>query len=161
MPDAAPHRGEITRLLFVCSGNQCRSPMAQGIADQVALALGLDVEVRSAGALIGPTTRRLLDRPAVPKAVAVCREIGVDLTRHRSQGLTAELVRWADRIYVMEDIHAVAVRTLVPELGETVFHLGPLAGRPWIDDPMGSWFTAPFRRTRDDLHRAIRRALER
>lgn len=141
------------RLLFVCSGNLCRSPMAAGIAELVALELGLQIEIRSAGTL------GLVDRPAEPRAVAVCREIGVELGDHRSQGLTVDLVRWADTIYVMEDVHALVVRELVPDVGEIVIQLGPLVGKPWIQDPLGSWFKAPFRRLRDDLRAAIRRAL--
>jgi protein-tyrosine-phosphatase len=142
-------------LLFVCSGNQCRSPMAAGIAAQLALELGLDVdlEIRSAGTL------GIEGAPAHPHAVAVCREIGVDISAHRSRGLTAALVRQADWIYVMEEHHGVAARTLVPELGENVIALGPLAGKPWIDDPIGSWFRGPFRATRDELATGLRLAL--
>jgi protein-tyrosine phosphatase len=100
------------RLLFVCSGNVCRSPMAAAIADRVALELAREVEIRSAGTL------GLVGRPATPSVVAACREIGLDLAAHRSQGLTEELVRWADRILVMEPEHAVRVRELVPDVGE-------------------------------------------
>lgn len=127
--------------------------MASAIAEIVALELGLDVEIRSAGTL------GFVDRPAESRAIAVCREIGIDLAGHRSRGLTPELVRWADAIYVMEDTHALEVRELVPEVGEIVVQLGPLVGRPYIGDPLGSWFKGPFRATRDDLRVAIRRAL--
>lgn len=148
MVERLPH------LLFVCSGNLCRSPMAAAIAELVALELGLDAEIRSAGTL------GIVDRPAEPRAVAVCREIGIEIGAHRSQGITAELIGWADTIYVMEDIHALKIRELVPDVGEIVVQLGPLAGRPFIDDPLGSWFKGPYRTTRDDLRTAIRRALE-
>lgn len=142
------------RLLFVCSGNICRSPMAAAIADRIALERGLDVEIRSAGTL------GLQDRPAEPRAVAVCREIGLDLSAHRSRPLTAELVRWADRIFVMEDAHGLAVRELVPEVGEqVVIPLGPLAGRAYIADPIGLPFKGPYRTARDDLQTALSRAL--
>jgi protein-tyrosine phosphatase len=141
-------------LLFVCSANVCRSPMAAGIADQVALELALDVEIRSAGTL------GFVGRPAAPSAIAVCRELGVDLEGHRSQGLTVELARWADRIFVMEPEHAAAVRALAPELPEErVVGLGPYAGRAFVADPHGSWFRSTFRRTRDELVVAVRRAL--
>ncbi|MEQ1570821.1 MAG: low molecular weight phosphotyrosine protein phosphatase [Myxococcota bacterium] len=142
------------RLLFVCSGNICRSPMAAALADRRMLALGRDVEVRSAGTL------GLVDRPAEPRAVAVCREIGLDLTEHRSRPLTAELVRWADRIFVMEDDHARAVRELVPELREdAVVALGPLVGKAEIADPISSLFKGPYRTARDEIDAALQRAL--
>ena len=141
------------RLLFVCSGNICRSPMAAGLADRAAMELGLDVDIRSAGTL------GIVDRPADPKMVAVAREIGIDLTGHRSRALTEELVRWADRILVMELEHAEAVTALWDEAAPKVVQLGPLIGQAQIDDPIGRWFKAPFRRARDELEKAVRRAL--
>ncbi|MEQ1503240.1 MAG: low molecular weight phosphotyrosine protein phosphatase [Myxococcota bacterium] len=140
-------------LLFVCSGNLCRSPMAAAIARHVAMELALEVEVASAGTL------GIVGRPAERRAAAVCREIGLDLADHVSQALTPEWIRWADRIYVMEPAHATRVRELVPEVGEIVVQLGPLAGEVEIHDPTGSWFVWPFRRTRDALRRAIVKAL--
>jgi protein-tyrosine-phosphatase len=124
--------------------------MAAGIALQVALELGLELEVRSAGTIAQP------GQPAERRAVAVCREVGIDLTEHRSQPLTAELVEWADLVVVMEDTHALAVRELG---GDKIVHLGPLVGESHVHDPMGSWFTRPFRQTRDQLFRGIRRIL--
>jgi protein-tyrosine-phosphatase len=124
--------------------------MAAGIALQVALERGLELEVRSAGTIATP------GQPAERRAVAVCREVGIDLSEHRSQPLTAELVAWADLVVVMEDIHALAVRELG---GDQIVHLGPLVGEPLIHDPMGSWFARPFRQTRELLFRAIRRVL--
>jgi protein-tyrosine-phosphatase len=139
--------------LFVCSGNICRSPMAAALAEHLALARGLEIEVRSAGTL------GLVDHPAHPKVIAVCRELGLDLTAHRSRALTADDVRWADRIFVMEDQHAAAVRDRVPEVGEIVVPLGPLVGRTEIADPIGSWFTGPYRQARDELKAALSRVL--
>lgn len=144
------------RLLFVCTANVCRSPMAAALADRVALELGLEPEIRSAGVSAVPGL------PAAPGVVAVCREIGIDLERHRSRLLDAEVVRWADRVFVMEDVHAVAVRALVPEIGEAaVVPLGPLVGKAFVSDPMGSWFRSSYRATRDELATAIRRVFAR
>jgi protein-tyrosine-phosphatase len=140
-------------LLFVCSGNQCRSPLAAGIAEQLAMELDLATEIRSAGTL------GIVDAPAHRHIVAVAREIGVDLAAHRSRALTPALIRWADRVYVMEEEHGVAVRELVPDVGEIVVPLGPLAGQPRIVDPIGAWLRGPYRTTRDELQVALRRAL--
>ncbi len=147
MPEDAPHR-----LLFVCSGNICRSPMAEALAADLAMARGLDIETRSAGTL------GLVDRPAEPRIVAVCREVGVDLSRHRSRALTAEALQWAEHTLVMETQHAVKARQLWPELPETaVVYLGPLIGKAEITDPIGRWFSGPYRASRDDLHTALTR----
>jgi protein-tyrosine-phosphatase len=138
------------RWLIVCSGNICRSPMAAGLADRIALERGVDLEIRSAGTL------GFADQPPEPHAIAVCREHGIDITRHRSQALTAELVAWADRILVMDLGHAEAVTALDPDATVRVVPLGPLAGVPAIADPYGSWLPGPYRATRDLLDRALR-----
>jgi protein-tyrosine-phosphatase len=146
--------GAMQRLLFVCTGNLCRSPMAAAIADQLALAMAREVEIRSAG------TRARAGDPAHPQVVAVCRELGIDLTAHRATPLDEALVRWADRVFVMEPEHATAARTLAPDLPEaSVVHLAGLVGKAVIEDPIGAWFRSTYRRTRDELASAVRRAL--
>lgn len=94
-------------LLFVCTGNTCRSPMAAAIAEDTIRRRGWQhVTVKSAGASAG------MGSPASAAAVQVAAERGVDLSGHRSRPLTAELVAWADAIIVMSDWHAQRVREL-------------------------------------------------
>ncbi|MEZ4240007.1 MAG: low molecular weight phosphotyrosine protein phosphatase [Myxococcota bacterium] len=140
-------------LLVVCSGNQCRSPLAAGLAEELALTLGLELEVRSAGTL------GIEGVPAHPHIVAVAREVGVDLTAHRSVPLTEALLRWADAVYVMDETHTTAVHELAPDLAERLVPLGPLIGKPRIEDPIGSWLRAPYRAAREDLLAALQVAL--
>jgi protein-tyrosine phosphatase len=142
------------KVLFVCSGNICRSPMAERIAEQQADRIGLDLVARSAGTL------GLVDRPADPKAVAVMREIGVDLSDHRSRGVTDELVAWADHVVVMELEQAAHLREFFPAIGDKVRLLGTFAGRTRIDDPIGGW-TFTFRRTRRVIEEGVRGFLKR
>lgn len=139
---------------MVCSGNICRSPMAEALAPMVGDRMGVDVRAKSAGTL------GLVDRPADPKSVAVCREIGLDLRAHRSQGLSDELVAWADRILVMELSHAAHVREFFPDSADKVLQLGPFAGLAEIPDPIGGW-TFQFRRCRDQLERGLEAFLKR
>ena len=144
-----------THLLFVCSGNVCRSPMAEAMALEWAPVHGADVLVRSAGTL------KLVDHAAAPKAVAVCREIGVDCSRHRSQPLTAALIEWADVVAVMELQHAIDVRKLVANLPEEkIVNMGAYVGLPEIADPIGSWTKRPFRKVRDQLRTGVQALLE-
>lgn len=133
---------------MVCSGNICRSPIAEALAPVVGDRMGVDVRARSAGTL------GLVDRPADPKSVAVCREIGLDLRAHRSQALSQELVAWADRILVMELTHAGHVREFFPDAADKVLQLGPFAGLAEIPDPIGGW-TFQFRRCRDQIERGL------
>ncbi len=130
-----------TTILFVCSGNTCRSPMAEALARQI-LAEKLHVpepelekkgiSVISAGSFAMPGAR------ATPAAVEAVREMGADLTRHRSRPLTVELIHQADRIYTMGRSHARDVKSLVPSAADKVATLDPERD---IDDPIGSDLT--------------------
>ncbi len=127
-----------TTILYVCSGNTCRSPMAEAITRHV-LSEKLHISesdlerkgitVMSAGAMAMAGAR------ATPQAVDALKGIGVDLTRHRSRPLTVELIHQADVIYTMGRNHAMAVTSLVPSAADKVTTLAP--GRE-IDDPIGA-----------------------
>jgi L-threonylcarbamoyladenylate synthase len=126
-----------TTILFVCSGNTCRSPMAEAIARQL-LAQKLSLtepelersgySVLSAGSFALPGAR------ATPQAVQALRDMGADLSHHRSRPLTVELIHQADRIYAMGRSHARAVTALVPAATDKVETLDPTGD---IDDPIG------------------------
>ena len=141
-------------MLFVCSGNICRSPMAEGLLRTYAAARERPVEVKSAGTL------NIIDVPADAYAVGVCAELGVDLGSHRSQGVTRELLAWADYILVMEYAHAAAVRALLPEVGEKVLLLGGFGRSMEIADPIGGW-KFQFRWSRDEIKVAVEMFLDR
>ncbi len=126
-----------TTILFVCSGNTCRSPMAEALARRV-LATRLKVSegelenkgisVVSAGSMAMPGAR------ATPQAVEALQRIGVDISQHRSQTLSVELIHEADLIYTMGKNHAQIVRALVPAAMEKTKTLAP---DKEIDDPIG------------------------
>src|SRR5690606_34539960 len=100
--------GTTYNLLFVCSGNTCRSPMAEAIARDLLRRRGwAHVDARSAGTSTVPGVA------ATEDAVAVAREYGLDLEQHASQPLTPELIEWADLILTMGTSHA----SVVAELG--------------------------------------------
>lgn len=90
----------LRRLLFVCSGNTCRSPLAEGLAERAATERGLDdLEVRSAGTFAGRGA------PASSGATLAARSHGLDLSGHRSTPLGPELVEWADLVVAMTRAH--------------------------------------------------------
>ena len=87
-------------ILFVCTGNTCRSPLAEGIARALVAQRDIaGVSVRSAG------TNANNGSPASDGSLLVALEQGIDLNRHRAQELTPELVHWSDLILVMGQHH--------------------------------------------------------
>jgi len=103
-------------ILFLCTGNICRSPMAEGLFRHAVQGRG-DFRVLSAGlgALDG--------QPPTPHSVQAMREIGIDISGQRSRALTAEMVRAADYIFGMTHSHVDTVALLYPQMAEKTFLL--------------------------------------
>ena len=121
----------IQHVLFVCTGNICRSPLATSLLERALKERGLEVTVTSAG------TGAWDGAPASEGAYLVGLERGLDLSGHRARLLTRELVEKADLILTMARHH----RARVDELGGEgrVFVLGEYAGRGGdeVSDPFG------------------------
>ncbi|MFC1660711.1 low molecular weight protein arginine phosphatase [Gemmatimonadota bacterium] len=95
------------RLLFVCSGNTCRSPLAEVLARGLSRTRGLEaLDVRSAG------TSTVHGLPASEGALRAADRHALDLQSHQSTPLTPELVAWADLILTMEGTHLQRVQEL-------------------------------------------------
>jgi protein-tyrosine-phosphatase len=128
--------------------------MAAGIARMYADTRGWAVEVLSAG------THAIAGNPAAPNSVKAIRELGGDISEHRSQPISDELVAWADRILVMEMRHAQSVRQRHAGADEKVQLLGTFGGLVEIDDPYGSWIFT-YRRRREDIRRCVENFMDR
>jgi len=103
-------------VLFVCTGNICRSPMAEGLFRHATRGRA-DCRVVSAGvgALEGQTPS--------PHAVSALKELGIDISQLRSRMLTSDLVDEADYIFGMTHSHVDSVNLLFPQAAEKTFLL--------------------------------------
>jgi protein-tyrosine-phosphatase len=145
------------RILFVCSGNTCRSPMAEALARKVAIERGLvNVDLASAG------TGAALGSAASDGALLVGMERNMDLSQHRSQPLTPALVQGSTLILAMGESHLTQAEVLGGR-GKS-FLLADYATqgavRANVLDPFGGELNH-YRATADELERYVRSALDR
>lgn len=121
VPEATVKRLSSVLILFVCTGNTCRSPMAEGFARKyLAERLGCPMhELEDRGLVIGSAgVATSMGGRASPEAVRVMAEQGVSLDDHETQPLSEPLVRHADAIFVMSRAHREAVISQWPAAAE-------------------------------------------
>ena len=122
------------KILFVCSGNTCRSPLAEGIAKKLlGNVAGMELEILSAG------TSTVDGWPASEYSVDVARDHGIDITDHQSQFLNATLVREADLIVTMGSNHRETVLVINPDAAAYTMELTDFSTELHgdIQDPIG------------------------
>jgi protein-tyrosine phosphatase len=126
------------RILFVCTGNTCRSPMAEGmfrrlLADHLGCHeseltdKGFDIASAGLSAAAG--------LPASPESIDLCRTYGVDLAGHSSQPLTESLLLDCDRVFTMTAAHRDTIVSRYPQCADAVKLLSRTGDD--VSDPMG------------------------
>jgi len=121
----------MTRLLFVCTGNICRSPMAEGLCRNLLESAG-DFEVASAG------VHAARGMPPSPEAVDALREIGIEISDYRSQPISDELVESADYIFAMTREHRRLIELFYPSAADRLFLVREFEGSDTdVPDPIG------------------------
>ena len=124
------------RVLFICTGNLCRSPMAQVLFQDI---VNSDPELADAGIEADSAGTDPAFDNATAEAIEAMRGYGLDLTGHRSKPVSGRLVEWADLILVMEPWHQMHVASLFPAAkGKTHLLTEYAGGRGIVADPYGS-----------------------
>jgi glycine hydroxymethyltransferase len=139
-------------ILFVCTGNVCRSPMAEGLFRH---AVGRSDAYRVLSAGLGAAD----GQPPSPFAVQAMRELGIDISQQRSRALTAELVQQADYIFGMTHSHVDTVTLLYPQAADKTFLLREFDETldPFekdISDPIGGSYEV-YLNCRDQIEQGI------
>lgn len=142
------------RIMFVCSGNICRSPIAAAWARKFAEERGLPIVVISAGTL------GIVGYPAARLGRTAMEEAGVDLSDHFSQGISRGLLDLADWVVVMAPNHEEHIVANYPEAQHKLVRMWAYASTPLqaIADPVGRDLAA-FRECRDLLEECVDRWL--
>src|SRR5271170_6004058 len=139
-------------ILFICTGNVCRSPMAEGLFRK---ATGGRGEFRIFSAGLGAID----GQPPTPHSVTAMKEIGIDISAQRSRALTVDLVRQADFIFGMTHGHVDTIALLYPPAAEKTFLLREFDEtlEPYekdISDPIGSSYQV-YVECRDQIEQGI------
>jgi protein-tyrosine phosphatase len=124
-------------VLFVCTGNTCRSPLAEGLAKKLlAGRLGCSVDELPARGfwVLSAGVAAYGGGPATPESADAAAELGADLASHRSRPVNPQLVAAADDVIAMTRAHADALAARYPGLGPAV---RLLADPDDLDDPIG------------------------
>lgn len=132
-------------IIFICTGNTCRSPMAEGLFR----AHGGEQETGLAAASAGLFTQDGL--PASDNAVTAAKELGADISAHRSRVLTHDMAQSARYLVCMTGAHYDRVCELFPDCADKVFTLTQRD----VSDPFGGDLDT-YRRAAAEIDEGVR-----
>lgn len=144
------------KILFVCTGNTCRSPMAEGILSKMSADNGLDIQVKSAGIFA------LAGGKASEYSIEVMSENGMDISKHTSSLLTEDVIRGSDLILTMTISHKMDIINMFPFAESKTYTLNEYAFNKEknIADPYGGR-KKDYQNTYNEIYVAIENIVKR
>lgn len=149
--ESSEKKNTAKKVLFVCTGNTCRSPMAQGIFNQICKNRGIAAVADSAGIYADGS-------PASENAVLAIKELGIDIDGRKSKSVTCDMIKSADFVLTMSASHKKA---LMMDFGnsEKIKTLSEFVGEGGdVPDPFGGSIDM-YRHCRDSLKTLIEKAV--
>ena len=142
-------------ILFVCTGNTCRSPMAQTLLEEMAKEKGMDIKVKSAGVFA------LDGQRASNVAIEALKPEGIDLRSHRANIIHRGLLEEADLILTMGVSHKVALLSKFDFIDDKVYTLKEYAygTEEDIDDPFGGDIHV-YNKAKEEIKKALKKIIE-
>lgn len=137
------------KILFVCHGNICRSPMAEFVMKDLVKKAGLDRKFEIASAAV---SREELGNPVYPPARRELQKHGIACEGHRAHQITKQEYEYFDRVYYMDASNLYYLRRLLPDTKRCF----PLLAHD-VADP---WYTGDFTETWNDVLEGCQKILE-